>query len=153
MCGVTGFFVQCDPTQGSVAPTWPARAATVVRSTPSGGSRMRVTVGSFPNRAEAQVVAHMLADAGLDPVVTGDDAGGQMPHLTIGSPGPSVSVPADQRNEAVALLDVDLRDGGEPAVDPVLTRQDARRRRRLQLAAVLALAVIAVGIAISVTVV
>lgn len=44
-----------------------------------------VIVGSFPTRAEAQLAQGALAAAGIDSVLTADDAGGQYLNLLVTS--------------------------------------------------------------------
>ena len=111
----------------------------------------QVVVATYPTRAEAQAVASMLTDAGLDAVVIGDDAGGAIPHLTIGTRGPSICVPVGQEDEASDLLDVDLRhDSDQRLAEPQVQHPPSGRRLWLRVAGVLALAVIVIGIAFSI---
>ena len=110
-----------------------------------------VAVASYPTRAEAQSAARMLAAAGVDAVVVGDDAGGALPHLTIGVGGSEVRVPSGQQQEALELLDVDMAEPDEQVLDdPVAERRDARRRRWLQMVAAAALLIVVLGVVIAV---
>lgn len=112
-----------------------------------------VTVASYPTRAEAQSAARMLVATGVDALVVGDDAGGALPHLTIGVGGSEVRVPSGQQQEALELLGVDMTDPDEQVLsDPVAARRDARRRRWLQVVAAAALLLVAVGVVITLVV-
>ena len=108
-----------------------------------------VILATYPTRAEAQTVAQMLAGAELDAVVVGDDAGGAIPHLTIGTSGFSVSVPADQEDAAAEFLNTDQADHGPVTAEPDL-HSTAPMHRWLRIAATAALAVIVLGIAFSI---
>ena len=108
-----------------------------------------VIVATFPTRAEARTVAQMLAGAGLDPIVVGDDAGGAIPHLTMGTSGLGVSVPANQEDAAPEFLNIDRADRGRVTAEPDLD-STAPLHRWLRVAATAALAVIVLGIAFSI---
>lgn len=110
----------------------------------------RVSVATYPTRAQAEMVAQMLAEAGLDADVVGEDAGGALPHLAMGIGGPTVRVSADQERAAAELLDVDLRDHSQPPADPVYERLAGRRRRRLRIIGAVVLAVIVLIIVFSI---
>ena len=109
----------------------------------------QLILATYPTRAEAQTVAQMLAGAGLDPVVVGDDAGGAIPHLTMGTSGFGVSVPADQEEVAAGLLNPDWVDRSRGTAEPDLDFT-APLHRWLPVAAMAALAVVVLGIAFSI---
>ena len=62
------------------------------------------TVDSLSTREIAEVSAERLRREGFDVQVIGDEAGGMAPHVTLGSTGVEVQVPADQAERAAALL-------------------------------------------------
>ena len=109
----------------------------------------QVIVATYPTRAEAQTVAQMLAGAGLNAVVVGDDAGGAIPHLTMGTRAPAVSVPADQESTAAELLDIDQAHAGRVDAAPN-AHTTAQPHRWLSVAAAAVLTVIVLGIALSI---
>lgn len=104
------------------------------------------TVATYTNRFEAEMAAAMLSTAGLDPIVTGDDGGGVLPHVPLGMGGLTVRVPSDQVEEAADLLAAELVDLTD---DDDLDRRAPRlgwRRRVLQVVAGLILGAIALAI-------
>ncbi len=62
------------------------------------------TVDSLSTREIAEVSAERLRREGFDVQVIGDVAGGGAPHFELGTTGVDVQVPADQADEASALL-------------------------------------------------
>jgi hypothetical protein len=62
-----------------------------------------VTLGSFPSRFEADVVAQTLGDDGIQAIVDPGDAAGSMPHLAVYS-GARVLVFDEDLDRAQALL-------------------------------------------------
>lgn len=63
----------------------------------------RATVARFDSRFEAEVVAARLRDAGFDPAVFADDAGGWEPQMAM-STTVEVKVPGSEVAAAVAFL-------------------------------------------------
>lgn len=64
----------------------------------------RTTVARFNSRFEAEVVAARLRDAGFDPAVFADDAGGWEPQLAMVATV-EVRVPESEVAEAVEFLE------------------------------------------------
>jgi hypothetical protein len=61
-------------------------------------------VGSYPTRAFAQFAGSILEGNGYEVRIVGDDAGGVLPHLDTHRGGIQVEVPAEDAEDAVALL-------------------------------------------------
>lgn len=110
-----------------------------------------VIVATYPTRGEAQAVAQMLTSSGFDAVLVGDDAGGAIPHLTMGVSGLSVRVPADEVDAARDYLSVASSQDGDGARSRGNFEEPAPRLHPWRLfAAALALSIIVLGIAVSV---
>lgn len=73
-------------------------------------------VGSFTSRGHADMAAGMLDAHGLQAEVMGDDAGGALPHVAVGSHGYRLRVADDDAEEAEALL-AGLDDDQSPGPD------------------------------------
>lgn len=73
-------------------------------------------IGSFTSRAHAEMAAGMLDAHGVRSDVMGDDAGGALPHVAVGSHGYRLHVDDADAEEAEALLD-SLADDPEAAGD------------------------------------
>jgi hypothetical protein len=73
-----------------------------------------VIIGSFPNRIEAEIVQGALHAAGIESVITADDAGGQYAALAFTGSGVRVSVGLDDREQAEEIL----RRASLPADEP-----------------------------------
>ena len=113
----------------------------------------QVTVATYTSKAEANMAAQVLADGGLDASVAGDDAGGTIPHLPLGTGAPSVSVPVEQEQEAARLLDIGTSDSRREVGQATAERSEiARSRRAMRVGAALALLVIAFGIVATVVI-
>jgi hypothetical protein len=63
-----------------------------------------VIVGSFANRIEAEVAQGALHAAGIESVITADDAGGQYAALAFTGSGVRVSVCSGDREQAEEIL-------------------------------------------------
>ena len=73
-----------------------------------------VIVGSFPNRIEAEIAQGALHAAGIESVITADDAGGQYAALAFTGSGVRVSVEPADRERAEEIL----RRASLPADEP-----------------------------------
>jgi hypothetical protein len=67
--------------------------------------RARRRVGRFASRGEAQVARAMLSEHGIEADVDADDAAGLHPELSLATGGISLSVAAEDVEEARELLD------------------------------------------------
>lgn len=112
-------------------------------------------VGSFTSRAHADMAAGMLDAHGVSSDVRGDDAGGALPHVAVGSHGYRLHVADGDVEEAQALLAGLLDDtgasgkrAGDAAGDATLVGPMNRVGVFRAVAGVL-LAVLAVGVLIS----
>jgi hypothetical protein len=63
-----------------------------------------VVVASFPNRVEAEMAQGALQAAGIESVITADDAGGQYAALAFSGRGVRLSVWPDDRERAEDVL-------------------------------------------------
>jgi hypothetical protein len=63
-----------------------------------------VVVASFPNRVEAEMAQGALQAAGIESVITADDAGGQYAALAFSGRGVRLSVWPDDREHAADVL-------------------------------------------------
>lgn len=63
------------------------------------------TVQSVSTRESAEIVADALRRHDFDVQVLGDEGGGMAPHFELGTSSVAVQVPADQAEEARAVLD------------------------------------------------
>lgn len=106
-------------------------------------------VGSFTSRAQAEMAAGMLDAHGVRAEVMGDDAGGALPHVAVGSHGFRVQVADGDRDEAEALLDDLVEDTPDTDTSPAQVGS-MNRARVLRLVASVTLALVAVGILIGV---
>ena len=66
------------------------------------GSEDLVSIGTFPSRMGAELAQGALRGAGIDAMVSGDDAGGMRPHLAVA--GFRLLVRADDAEQAMALV-------------------------------------------------
>lgn len=106
-------------------------------------------VGSFTSRPHAEMAAGMLDANGIRAEVLGDDAGGAIPHVPMGTHGYRLWVADEDADDARTLLD-----GQEPAAEP--GGEEARDARLgalagvplLRLAVAVVLLVLVVGVAV-----
>lgn len=111
-----------------------------------------VEVGSFASRPHAEMAAGMLGANGIRAQVLGDDAGGAVPHVPMGSHGYRLRVAADDADDARALLAGEVAEdepGGEQASDAQVGALAGLPWLRIVVA--LVLVVLVVGLAASLT--
>jgi hypothetical protein len=77
---------------------WPDNASREARM----NAAELVTVGTFPNRIEAEIAQGAMDAAGIDAMVSGDDAGGLRPHLAVG--GFRLLVRTEDAEQAAAVI-------------------------------------------------
>lgn len=74
-----------------------------------------VEVGSFTSRGHAEMAAEMLEAHGVGAHVLGDDAGGAVPHVAVGTHGYRIAVADADADAARELLEGDDTPGDEAA--------------------------------------
>jgi hypothetical protein len=107
-----------------------------------------VEVGSFTSRPHAEMAAGMLGANGIRAEVLGDDAGGVVPHVPMGSHGYRLRVADEDAEDARDLLAggaVDDEPSGEQATDARVGAMAGLPWLRIAVA--LVLVVLVVGLA------
>lgn len=109
-------------------------------------------VGSFTSRAHADMAAGMLDAHGVRSSVMGDDAGGALPHVAVGSHGYRLHVADEDAEEAEALLAglLDDTDRSRAADEGASSVGSMNQVRVFRAVAAVTLAVLVVGLLVSV---
>lgn len=111
-----------------------------------------VEVGSFVSRPHAEMAAGMLDANGIRAEVLGDDAGGAVPHVPMGSHGYRLRVADADADDARTLLAGEVEDDGprgEQATDAHVGAMAGLPWLRIVVAVILV--VLVVGLAASLT--
>lgn len=103
-------------------------------------------IGSFTSRAHAEMAAGMLDAHGVPSDVMGDDAGGALPHVAVGSHGYRLHVADGDVEEAEALLEglADDPDVGGAAAQGPVSLGSMNRVAVFRVVAAVTLAVVAI---------
>lgn len=110
-------------------------------------------VGSFASRGHADMAAGMLDAHGVRASVMGDDAGGALPHVAVGSHGYRLRVADEDAEEAEALLSGLLEDDASQhgAADEGASAVGSMNRARVfRAVATVTLAIVVVGLLVGV---
>ncbi len=109
-------------------------------------------IGSFTSRAHAEMAAGMLDAHGVRSDVMGDDAGGALPHVAVGSHGYRLHVADADVEEAEALLEglADDPEATGDAAEGTASMGSMNRVAVFRAVAGVTLAVLALGVLVSI---
>jgi len=65
-----------------------------------------VSIKTFMHRHEAELAKGLLAEKGIEAIVSADDCGGARPHLTFGMSGVQLLVKKEDEQKAKEVLEV-----------------------------------------------